>query len=1226
MTSGRHYNDHVSEELSRRLNQFDFARIRAGLESGKQILANIDPTKRGPGRLAEKDNRALTALFDALSCTAFLKDSTQTDDFNIVFESLQTKRTLRIADPTPSIGMFIFDQDKYRHDYAKLGWDSLHHRITPQVFEWVIHDPLSENIGIARQTTDIGFLARFWLGVNKILGKLDERLIRESLRSMEVQPSIYHLALDHLRCDSEPVLICIISSLHLLLSKAPRDFWAAYGSISPTTVFEQIFNSPSFDRLLAKTPPAGDAQLPDLLAWTVEAISSLPSASQVDAARSLLSSLFTRLQSPAVAETSRVLACHAGLEVLACTLNTFTHSTYEVRPTTSLLLIENLQSLVHTHIHIVTTMAQLGSEEPSAQVWKGMALSILGRSIQLDCKVLDVELSALNGKQPLESAAKVHSEPIWQAILQMLQPGEVHLANIIISATTQLTGLDEYRLPRSAQPSTDPNVLKYNASYSRTMANVAKVLERLSDFRPTSLMGMYRDLTTARPLISAILSADPETHQAAIEVMKIATEKESRTEAVSECLEIAFNPVMKALTAAGSRIIKANNFGPIPQFIKMSRDVLRALSGSTGYLRNHSPMDLDDQKVLFNWWIHQWNSLNFIFNRIEQWAPKTRQTTEEMKEFCRDGMDYAKSLVDQISVFATAIKETSARNEEQGIEPAGGSGDASERLLKMVGRNVLGLIKMIRLKEEYLVEVIVKLLCKLLRKVFESGLEIDEDAALYINQALLPTSHRQHLKTMLTPQQKAELQRALHQNINEGLNIVDLTEDKPGQSAKKQSRLDGFVKDRGSGIPISNEHTSVPLKSQSEQSKAVLGQMKTQQLSKPQGPDFLERRKRDQEESQARRMRAAAAAKASLSAAVIRGEGSGMKGIHGVLDKDHAPVRSEIMVSSGDDSDDDSDVDETNTLVKMRKEKSKLGAEIDEARRRGLKANNGPVKKVKIQRSAKDLRARVEPNMDALYLDILNWDIFHDGDSPPSAQKCVKIANKFQDLDLYKRTFGPLLISEVWRSLVTAKDENTNKPVQVKVLNRLSVDKFLEVSTTIEKTTQQLPMFERDIVLLSRASDPIRSHGEPHCLARVERLSRKKDTIEVTFKVSREVSVVMTDCISPSCKIFAVKIADMTTTQREYAALSSLMYYDLCTEIMEAKPSPIRKYGEERIANMSSTYNLNKAQAQAILSATDNDGFTLIQGYVLTFLACRHQILTGVHVSGLPEQEKPRPS
>ncbi len=200
-------------------------------------------------------------------------------------------------------------------------------------------------------------------------------------------------------------------------------------------------------------------------------------------------------------------------------------------------------------------------------------------------------------------------------------------------------------------------------------------------------------------------------------------------------------------------------------------------------------------------------------------------------------------------------------------------------------------------------------------------------------------------------------------------------------------------------------------------------------------------------------------------------------------------------------------------------------------------------------------------------------------------------------MNLYKTTFGPLLISEVWRSLVTARDENNYKPIEIKVMNRLSVDKFMEVSTNMPMSkNRDLLVSERDVVLLSQSPDPMNSQSQPHCLARVARTTRKKDVLEVTYLISRDTKATLLQCFVPNGKVYAVKIADMTTTQREYAALSSLDYYDLCNEVLEAKPSPLQKYSDEKISIVSSKYNLNKGQAQAILSANDNDGFTLIQG------------------------------
>jgi senataxin len=162
----------------------------------------------------------------------------------------------------------------------------------------------------------------------------------------------------------------------------------------------------------------------------------------------------------------------------------------------------------------------------------------------------------------------------------------------------------------------------------------------------------------------------------------------------------------------------------------------------------------------------------------------------------------------------------------------------------------------------------------------------------------------------------------------------------------------------------------------------------------------------------------------------------------------------------------------------------------------------------------------------------------------------------------------------------------------------MSVDKFMEINSTMPiSANRDLKMSERDVVLLSKSPDPLANQQEMHCLARVNRTTRKKDVVELTFRISRDVPQKFLDsCFVPKAKVFAVKIADMTTTQREFAALSSLEYYDLCNEVLEARPSPLQKYSDEKTAQMSTKYKLNRGQAQAVLSAHDNDGFTLIQG------------------------------
>ena len=155
------------------------------------------------------------------------------------------------------------------------------------------------------------------------------------------------------------------------------------------------------------------------------------------------------------------------------------------------------------------------------------------------------------------------------------------------------------------------------------------------------------------------------------------------------------------------------------------------------------------------------------------------------------------------------------------------------------------------------------------------------------------------------------------------------------------------------------------------------------------------------------------------------------------------------------------------------------------------------------------------------------------------------------------------------------------------------MDAFQEVSSTMTNNeNRDIQISEGDIVLLSRSDAP--SAREPHCLARVFRVQRKQAHIEVSYRVMPGNS--LQSALVPQSTVFGTKIQSITPLEREYGALLGLQYYDLCDEIIRAKPSPLLTYKDGQIEPLEATYNLNRAQAKAVKSAMDNDAFTLIQG------------------------------
>lgn len=1152
--------------------------------------------------IATHDSAALLALFEALCCVAYHRDDEKlSKHFDFVFEQIQTRKVLRIGDILPAMACFLFSKNPVRKRFATCAWEKTTSMLTASTFEWAVHDTLTDTMILVAQSTDTDEIKQFWSGFLLILEKMDENLIRHTLRGMEVQVDIWHLALQHLACNSATTLPIVIKALHRLVKKAPKDYWSAMGTISAATVAEQIFQSPGFERFLLDPETFKNKNFEDSPAtfWIPDFLKSLDPIHQHDACRSLLVNLLERFQVERYPMQVRLACCRAGMAALHVTLQTFTASDYKINPTTSLIVINDIMGLVNKYGAMVCGFTELAENDENVEL-RRLAMLVVNQVLTLDCKAVSTEYFALQQQDVyIQRGSRNHSESIWQAVLDVFRPGNLELAKSVLPAILPLVGLDEL-YPVNKKAALKKDHADFNKDYHKLMDSIARIFERLSDFQPHSLKQLYSETTTARPLVAALISADQGVNEAAIELIKAMTAQDSKQDAIQDLLESNLTQMLGSLTYAAVRIGKASSFGPVPFMIKLNRQVLKALCGNTGVLRSRLAFDASERKAVQGWWLGQWKVLDMIFRHTEEWATRVTQSTSAMQDFCRDGMEYAEALFNEYTVFASALTVASIDDEEeeyQGATKSKSTNASLTKVLEVVCINVLGLVGLLRLRDAYLVSVITSLLGKLLRCLGEYHLEVDPESAEFIKDACKREGEKNFKKTNLTNQQRAELQRALDEH--QGLEIIEIA--RPSAFPKKQATIDAWSKsaDGKQHEPkLPPKSTTALPSSLTKSHHAILEKMKAQQVMSEQSQTaFRENRRKAEEETRRQKAEAIAKAQALRAPAGVKGEGSGLKDIAGLIGKDHAPIRSEIMVGSSDEESDDDD-DEPNTLVR-RKLTSQRVSEYEESRRRAmLQQPKGPVKKTKIQRSAKDLRARVEPNMDKLYQQILSWDIFYPGDDPPSGNECTKIDNKYQDLEKYKRTFGPLLISEIWRSLVTAKDENNFKPVEITVLNRLSVDKFMEISSTMPiSANRDLKMSERDIVLLSKSPDPIANQQEMHCLARVQKTTRKKDVLELTFRISRDIPQKFLDaCFFPKAKVFSVKIADMTTTQREFAALSSLEYYDLCTEVLEAIPSPLQTYSDEKTAMMSSKYKLNKGQAQAVLSANDNDGFTLIQG------------------------------
>ena len=420
----RQFDDETVAELSNRLNGIDFQRLDIGLKAGQELLDQAEPQQRSQSLIAKHDTRALLALYEALCCVDYHKSEEQlAKHFNYVFEQVQNKKILRIGDILPAMARFLFSSDRHRIRFATNAWQKMTASLTPKIFDWVIHDVLAEAIvSLSQQAPTSPEIQRFWDGFLLMLDRMDESLITHSLRAMEVQPNIYFLALQHLTSSAEEVVSLVIEVIRRLLIKSPKNFWAAFATISPTVVAEQIFASPGFEKLLEKSQDFEHPESSPVTSWIPDFIGSLQPVHQHDACRCLLFNLLERLQHSRFSGSARVSCCRAGLDALSIALQTFLKSDYKINPSTSLIVIGDIMGLVNTNMETIISCIGLQNDDKHHIELKRLGMLVIRDALALDCKSLSAEYFALEAGAKIQRGLKNHSQSIWQAVLDIFRP------------------------------------------------------------------------------------------------------------------------------------------------------------------------------------------------------------------------------------------------------------------------------------------------------------------------------------------------------------------------------------------------------------------------------------------------------------------------------------------------------------------------------------------------------------------------------------------------------------------------------------------------------------------------------------------------------------------------------------------------------------------------------------------------------------------------------------
>ncbi|OAL22409.1 hypothetical protein AYO22_06966 [Fonsecaea multimorphosa] len=1192
------------------INRRDVERIVQGLDAADEALRSVPEQKRGTGVLEPKH---LHALFEALVSQAFLDDEEKLKThFDGPFKMIQTKKSLKMREILPATTRFLFDSNTVRVVWASSIWTRLDRCPTDLEWDWAVKDFLQKKLQTASDPHDV---AKLWSALDLIVQKLDERFITYKL--FDLHPNICTTALNHLAKRTTAVP-SILSTLKQILAKAPDAFWQAMGSISSQTIVEQIFASPSFNIDLQGATPAADESAPNVLSWISSLLESLKPANRPPAAHTLLNQLFERIDNGSLSLAARRACFEQAVNVLLKTVISFSGEEEDSQhPVERLVYLDTLNLIGH-RLDVILRPRDLALAQSLQKDAREDVVNLVKNSIALECKCLKLDFENLIRTESRKQDSSAYTPEIWTSVIENLRDDDPTLSTAALIGIMSLPGLEQFRVREGDSLAKEKR--SYNDIFEKVNQMVSKLLERISEFSPPHLDTLFRQQDTSMSLVAALFSPHQEIYEATIATVKHISGESIRKEALAHLMNAFLGTTIYGVCWVFRRVANYKTFASVPRMLKTGMEILDVLCNPTDGLLRRMELSGRDLKAVQSYWSYQWIALKTIYGHTERWSMEVHNK-DIMKDVCRDAMQYAGELFHQYDLFASVLTKAKPDKAGEIRKILLDSASASEKSIGSPLSALDTMCKWLRLRDEYLADTLVSLICDMLYQLKQHRAVVtDSDGLAYVEDVATGSS----VRTMLSASQKARLVRALEGyfdrqiarpavkkqatlNLGKWTDAASVsrvsTPDSRGRSTDEFGDDDIADEDL---IEIASKTLDTNRATVTSKDKKKIKSLLQQPPAKPKATPvstidiqakkaqearaFIENRKREEAARKLRDKEAALKLKGKTGiGAQTSGQGSGIAGL-GVVGKDHSAGPNSLMVSSESEFDSDSDDELFGIPSRGPTVRDQLG------QRKPMPA--GPVRKVKQQRTQKDIRARLAPDLSDLHRTILGWDFFAETDTPPNSGKddYTLVTNTFRTAQDYQKTFEPLLVLEGWQSFRAAREEGNFKAFEVKVANSLIVDSFFEINSSMSFTEgKDLGIGVSDVVLLSKSSRPDQDPSEPHCLARVKEISRKRGEVQVVYRVNAANNP-LRPFLGDKAVVHGVQILSLTPLEREYGALMALQYYDLCDEIIKAQPSPILDYAEEVLQPIKATYSVNLAQAKAVKSALDNDAFTLIQG------------------------------
>lgn len=712
----------------------------------------------------------------------------------------------------------------------------------------------------------------------------------------------------------------------------------------------------------------------------------------------------------------------------------------------------------------------------------------------------------------------------------------------------------------------------------------------------TDGLDVLRSPGAGKAAILLILSPASEYHTAGVALVGFAFDVDGRIECLRALLENiaseSFDGLftfLQAFQEDATQLVEACELSTT--LVRCFADILDVLCGIPGGLLHNSTFlrpkdDNGPAAKLPEFWKHLTLCLARIYNRCPVWAEYIG--TPVMILWMRDALILARDVVKQWRIIETASNahvKAPAKSATAKLSPLG------KTMIQSLQEFLIELARWLRLTDEELLHQSFSLLQSLLDVMKEMGIKPSEAAIQKLMKYVERSSGGHDTSSRSSKLDKGrllQLGKALAYFEDDEVEIV--AEKTVSKSAIKNPLLNKIP--QPSTSPGS---TPVASSSRIQPEKLLVGQRQVKgNFSVPAPSNRL----------------GAAAPISSLS----------KKGAQ------TQPQESEHSDSSDDDSEaDSSSVTGLASLGRFIKSPRKTVPTKPKARpveRRQIVALDLPSVTNALQerfmrnRQVRNTALRLRPDISGLHKIILSWDYSYDGPMPHIENRLLlQVPDRFENYQHYFQVFQPLLLAECWAQLSQAKEE-IPEHYQCRVDNRQYVDDWLDVDLTITASLRKgWYLAETDIVLLQQPDRTKRIMAKVKCYKALPsgvqltvRLYTRAGPgdpglqVTTTWQINRVFRYANIDGYAGAT---ANNRRSLSTLHREYAALISIQYNDIChfilNPILPKAPDPEARAVRETME----AHKVNQPQAIAILKAMKTDGFTLIQGFeIFLLLSC----------------------